>query len=1107
MEITLRGPGGDLKAERLVADRWSVELRYAAAAAGAPSAPPPGAPKQFELYHILPPHIQRRGQASQGVKPKREPQPREDKVKREVVGGAARLPAAAAAAAAPAADRNSDLDATVSNSDETESVQRLPPTVIRQNRPDDYFLSFQSNERKELGALTRNGEGVKLSSTNGDFAEYHRRVEGEPEFEEGDVVGFQDTGDDELRISRVTEGAKAFGVISRQMVLEGKTPSPHEKHLFDAVAYTGQVPVKLRGHGNPIGAVVVPSGRHDGTAVVSDDSLTSQSLGLVTRIVKQTGASEGASEFRLVEIKVGESFQAARDAVAAKIDQVERNAARVGAKVTIVEQMSLEMAAKVSQVDERTRVPAWRRKAHVLGVAALVVVVASILYTNAETRQRISAVGCFAENVSVIELTRCGSCGSDAIVHFEHQHAGQTLEVTCPVGFDGALRRTCSGHNRSEFSGRCAREACPERRLKLPGGTALTVAPVAKGLTQVTNCPGPGFTGQLTQQCLENKTWGELVGHCTRHMCSSSTEYFSRHVDGFNSSAFSVYQTVTVVAPRADYGHTVQVAVCRQFTSTGSCKDNTAGDAGYARVSCDASSGKWNLDGDSSVFASGRSYDQLRMSKPLSLAQSMYHGFVSSVAGAVQPPTGSSWRLPAEGVLTSVMVGYEGERRDVFATADSPMERSDHPGSIDTNPSHNSQSMTERIHALAGGRAAASFARVACAELGFHEAPFVTSCQGLASLLDDLPDRSADATKMLAELCPEVQSVDGAGKKCPNWVEVRDPPLNDVANTQLDWLRASVLTPVDTDGLHAAPVFEATGTNGLLPDWRDLKSFATVGPVPESPSCDGTEDRVLRCFQRQMIIDIARRKLWKRNCLRRMIVGCSKPADPTPDDTIRPELGASILLADVKALPDYSGFAVSVAVRPADYAFGGQNITVEATLSGPFYLGTSRNATGGSDVTSVSCVHITRQVPVVPASLFPLTSPTSFELQLPPQCRHRWTPYRPQQYKIVLELQSFSNGGEQPALVDPRGSTLQKFAKLRSVTASDGTWVVGDSVRPYPDKSTPLTQPKIFVDTAGPFNCTTGELATKAEILASAGQLCWGKTIRDPVDEVGPVEV
>lgn len=144
--------------------------------------------------------------------------------------------------------------------------------------PQQPFISFQSaaagEEGLELGAIARHGRGIKLESTQGDFAEWHRRTDGELPFEEGDVVGFH-----RGQISRVTKRCEMLGIVSRKAVVEGSAPPVSERHLWDTVAYCGVVPVKLR-KGGSLGAVcdcdtqlggvlVSPSGRNDGTAVVA----------------------------------------------------------------------------------------------------------------------------------------------------------------------------------------------------------------------------------------------------------------------------------------------------------------------------------------------------------------------------------------------------------------------------------------------------------------------------------------------------------------------------------------------------------------------------------------------------------------------------------------------------------------------------------------------------------------------------------------------------------------------------------------------------------------------------------------------------------------------
>lgn len=1086
MQIVLRAPGSqENPGAKLMADGWKVQFHYVDIEGASVSS----RVVEVILYHILPAHIKRRGKVHATESNRKE------KAKQQ------------AASRVPSHGPRSAPEAMDSRNVEITGVQTVLPMVIEDNRrgdePDRPFLSFKSHG-VELGAIEQHGHGVQLRSRSGDFAECHPREEGEAPFEEGDVVGFIVKERGAMCITRVTTGAKMVGVISRRAIVQGKTPLPAEQHLYDTVAYMGQVPVKVRGSVSS-GTFVVPSGRHDGTAVVYGDGLPSQPLGTIIHNPEQSGEFDQASDICFVEIMVHKPDPWASVA-AAMIDR-EKDTAEI-------EEMDMEIqdTEKKTWIEMRTRTKAWLCTFVVLCVAAVCFALKQHSTTDghARTSQIVSTVGCFAESMNAVDLTKCNACSHDTVIEFEQQHVGDTIEVACPGNLTGALRRTCSGQNKSDLSGRCVRPVCPEEHVKLPGGTSLTVASVHEGLTQVTECPHPGFDGQLIQQCMKNVTWGQRTGQCTRRMCHSTVTTFGTSVRTFNSSTYSGYLQIPVSAPETEYGHSVQVAICKHFTRTGSCKDNTA-DAGYQRLTCDPASGKYVVNDESSTFASALSYDKLRMSKPLPLAQSMYRTFTSSVSRAVQVPQGSSWRLPADGVLSSVTIGFEGERREVFATANSPLERSDCSGSIDTNPSYDPNSMTKRIRALAGGRAAASFARVACAELGFNEAPFVTTCQGLASLLNDVPYHVPNATKMLAELCPEVQSADSASSECPNWLELRDP-LDDVHNTQMGWLRASLLTPVDDDGLHAAPVFEVADAT-RLPDWRNIKSFTNAGPVPESPSCDGTETSVLRCFQRQMIIPVAQRKLWKRHCSRRVILGCSKPVDSTrPDDKIDPELGAAIIWADIKVLADVSGFAVSVAVRPADYQFNGQfdKMTMEATVSSPTTWDDSQSKMARVYGTPINCSNITRRVPVV-FSAFAYDSPTSFELHLPPQCRQTWSLYRPYPYKIVLRLHLSSSptatAGDElpdtkpPTLVD----TMEKFAKLRSSTSSDGTWVVGDSVRPFPDNSTPLTRPKVFVDTGGPFNCTSGELATEEQIAKSVERLCWGKTMYSPADGIGVV--
>jgi hypothetical protein len=179
------------------------------------------------------------------------------------------------------------------------------------------FISFQSTQSSgsdvDLGAIIQHGDGVKLESRQGDFAEYHRRADGEPPFEEGDVVGFR-----RGVISRRTANCSMLGVVSRKAVVEGSAPPEPERHLYDTVAYSGIVPVKLslstRGKLDAAGCdcpapeegqVLAPSGKHDGTAVlVPSGSKSTARVGILLNDYvdddQSTKTTDASADYKLV---------------------------------------------------------------------------------------------------------------------------------------------------------------------------------------------------------------------------------------------------------------------------------------------------------------------------------------------------------------------------------------------------------------------------------------------------------------------------------------------------------------------------------------------------------------------------------------------------------------------------------------------------------------------------------------------------------------------------------------------------------------------------------------------------------------------------------------
>lgn len=205
---------------------------------------------------------------------------------------------------------------------------------VRVEEPSSAFISFQMNETQmsthahspgmsiELGAIVmqKSGEGIKLESQQGDFAEWHRKCRGEPDLEEGDVVGFDSRG----QISRRTNGAHLVGVVSRKAVVEGSAPPATERGEFDTVAYVGVVPVKVARRqvsggdctsrtGPRAGDLLLPSGRNDGTAIVAPTSTPpeSPSVGVVLQDT-EWNATNGLGYQRVTVVVTAPSATASR---------------------------------------------------------------------------------------------------------------------------------------------------------------------------------------------------------------------------------------------------------------------------------------------------------------------------------------------------------------------------------------------------------------------------------------------------------------------------------------------------------------------------------------------------------------------------------------------------------------------------------------------------------------------------------------------------------------------------------------------------------------------------------------------------------------------------
>jgi hypothetical protein len=103
--------------------------------------------------------------------------------------------------------------------------------------------------------------GVTYQSGAGDYAEWLLKADPAEKFLPGDIVGVSGG-----TISRSTENAGNYMVISLNPIVLGNMPERGKEHSYEKVAFMGQVPVKVFGKVN-IGDYIVPSGRNNGAGV------------------------------------------------------------------------------------------------------------------------------------------------------------------------------------------------------------------------------------------------------------------------------------------------------------------------------------------------------------------------------------------------------------------------------------------------------------------------------------------------------------------------------------------------------------------------------------------------------------------------------------------------------------------------------------------------------------------------------------------------------------------------------------------------------------------------------------------------------------------------
>jgi hypothetical protein len=136
--------------------------------------------------------------------------------------------------------------------------------------------------------------GVVYKSKGADYAEYLPKENANQKFFPGDIVGV--TGG---RISLSTNGAERIMVVSKRPIVLGNMPKEGDEHLFEKIAFIGQVDTKVYGPVT-IGDYIVPSGKNDGAGIaISPSDISAEQLMQITGVAWSASQMDGYSFINL----------------------------------------------------------------------------------------------------------------------------------------------------------------------------------------------------------------------------------------------------------------------------------------------------------------------------------------------------------------------------------------------------------------------------------------------------------------------------------------------------------------------------------------------------------------------------------------------------------------------------------------------------------------------------------------------------------------------------------------------------------------------------------------------------------------------------------------
>lgn len=166
-------------------------------------------------------------------------------------------------------EQNTDCSAILSSKSRTTTDPALLLRATSRDQKETVYVEFDINN-EEVGKLVSGPNGLSLRSNTGDFAESHLMNQEEiSTIREGSIVAVHNNS-----CSLNYHNADMYGVVSKRAIVQGSTPAKNSKSSYVTIAYSGRVPILIRGS-ICAGQRVTPcdDGTGIGRAVASHDVL------------------------------------------------------------------------------------------------------------------------------------------------------------------------------------------------------------------------------------------------------------------------------------------------------------------------------------------------------------------------------------------------------------------------------------------------------------------------------------------------------------------------------------------------------------------------------------------------------------------------------------------------------------------------------------------------------------------------------------------------------------------------------------------------------------------------------------------------------------------